>query len=262
MTMELVDGRAGQPHIDSQDMAILHQALFGDGDYVLDCGEQLACTMQDANHALIGTGAAMIQGLAWTVTATETVKIDSGTQAMRRNDVVCAHYHRDTTSMVESISFDVFKGNPTDASVASDPEIPDTDILSGATDSYMPLWRIPIDGITVGAPVSLFKLAPRVYDIQSSVMAAVDRLFPVGSAVLLRDGLQPSDLGYPGGWTMQNLALQAVGTDKYLNHDGDRNGAKVQLWTIPTAAAQWYPRGIAQGGGRIETPLTMWVRTS
>lgn len=176
MTMELVDGRAGQPHIDSQDMAILHQALFGNNNYVLDCGMQLACTMQDANHALIGTGAAMIQGLAWTVTATETVKIDSGAQGMRRNDIICAHYHRDS-SMVESISLDVIKGTPTSDPVALDPEIPYTDILSGDTDAYMPLWRIPIDGISLStSPVQLFSTLEPVSAVTSDVSSQIGKI--------------------------------------------------------------------------------------
>lgn len=197
MTMELVDGRAGQPHIDSQDMAILHQALFGAHDYVFDYGEQLACTMQDANHAIIGTGAAMIQGLAWTVTGAETVKIDSGAQGVRRHDVICAHYHRDQ-SMVESISLDVIKGDPTDDPVASDPEIPYTDILSGDTDAYMPLWRIPIDGITVGTPVSMFALAS-------------NGLFDIASQQSF-DTLEISKLVSDPDWSVNGFVLAGVAT--------------------------------------------------
>ncbi len=47
---------------------------------------------------------------------------------------------------------------------AADPTIPSGKILSGAVDAYMPLWRIPLDGITVGTPVRLFTPRGALWD--------------------------------------------------------------------------------------------------
>lgn len=155
MTIELVDGKAGTAHISSEDKAIIHQAKFSKSDVVFDWGDVFKCTMGSANRATIGTGCASIQGLDWHITAAESVTISNGPQGMKRNDIICAHYHRDSSTGVEKVELVVLKGSP-NATTAADPTIPSGKILSGAVDAYMPLWRIPLDGITVGTPVRLF----------------------------------------------------------------------------------------------------------
>ena len=57
----------------------------------------------------------------------------------------------------------MLKGSP-NATAAADPAIPSGKILSGAVDAYMPLWRIPLDGITVGTPVRLFTPRGALWD--------------------------------------------------------------------------------------------------
>ena len=163
MTIELVDGKAGVAHISSEDKAIIHQAKFGKSDMVFDWGDVLKCTMGSVNKATIGTGCASIQGLDWHITAAETVTIENGSQGMKRNDIIAAHYHRDSTSGIETVKLTVLKGSP-DATAAADPTIPSGKILSGAVDAYMPLWRIPLNGITVGTPVRLFTPRGALWD--------------------------------------------------------------------------------------------------
>ena len=163
MTIELVDGKAGRAHISSEDKAIIHQAKFSKSDVVFDWGDAFKCTMGSANRATIGTGCASIQGLDWHITAAESVTISNGSQGMKRNDIICAHYHRDSSTGVEKVELAVLKGTP-NATTAADPTIPSGKILSGAVDAYMPLWRIPLDGITVGTPVRLFTPRGALWD--------------------------------------------------------------------------------------------------
>ena len=163
MTIELVDGKAGVEHISSEDKAIIHQAKFGKSDMVFDWGGALKCSIVSSNKAAIGTGCASIQGLDWHITAAETVTIKNGTQGMKRNDIIAAHYHRDSTSGNEKVELVVLKGTP-DSNTAADPSIPNGKILSGATDAYQKLWRIPLDGITVGTPVRLFTPRGALWD--------------------------------------------------------------------------------------------------
>lgn len=155
MTIELVDGKAGVAHISSEDKAIIHQAKFSKSDVVYDWGDAFQCSMSSSNRATIGTGCASIQGLDWHITAAESVTISNGSQGMKRNDIICAHYHRNASNGNENVALTVLKGSP-NATAAADPTIPSGKILSGAVDAYMPLWRIPLDGITVDTPVRLF----------------------------------------------------------------------------------------------------------
>ena len=163
MTIELVDGKAGVAHISSEDKAIIHQAKFSKSDVVFDWGDAFKCSMSSSNRATIGTGCASIQGLDWHITAAESVTISNGSQGMKRNDIICAHYHRDSSTGVEKVELAVLKGTP-NATTAADPTIPSGKILSGAVDAYMPLWRIPLDGITVGTPVRLFTPKGALWD--------------------------------------------------------------------------------------------------
>ena len=163
MTIELVDGKAGVAHISSEDKAIIHQAKFSKSDVVFDWGDAFKCSMSSSNRATIGTGCASIQGLDWHITAAESVTISNGSQGMKRNDIICAHYHRDSKTGNENVKLTVLKGSP-NATAAADPTIPSGKILSGAVDAYMPLWRIPLDGITVGTPVRLFTPRGALWD--------------------------------------------------------------------------------------------------
>ena len=163
MTIELVDGKAGVAHISSEDKAIIHQAKFSKSDVVFDWGDAFKCSMSSSNRATIGTGCASIQGLDWHITAAESVTISNGSQGMKRNDIICAHYHRDSKTGNELVELVVLKGSP-NATTAADPAIPSGKILSGAVDAYMPLWRIPLNGITVGTPVRLFTPRGALWD--------------------------------------------------------------------------------------------------
>lgn len=163
MTIELVDGKAGVAHISSEDKAIIHQAKFSKSDVVFDWGDAFKCSMSSSNMATIGTGCASIQGLDWHITSAESVTISNGSQGMKRNDIICAHYHRDSKTGNELVELVVLKGSP-NATAAADPTIPSGKILFGAGDAYMPLWRIPLDGITVGTPVRLFTPRGALWD--------------------------------------------------------------------------------------------------
>ena len=192
MTIELVDGKAGRAHISSEDKAIIHQAKFSKSDVVFDWGDVFKCTMGSANRATIGTGCASIQGLDWHITAAESVTISNGSQGMKRNDIICAHYHRNSSGDtgdvgIESVELTVLKGTP-NATTAADPTIPSGKILSGAVDAYMPLWRIPLDGITVGTPVRLFTPRAALWDSLTPVTGQVRMPYSDRYITLVRVG--------------------------------------------------------------------------
>lgn len=201
MTIELVDGKAGVAHISSEDKAIIHQAKFSKSDVVFDWGDAFKCSMSSSNRATIGTGCASIQGLDWHITAAESVTISNGSQGMKRNDIICAHYHRESKTGNELVELTVLKGTP-NATTAADPTIPSGKVLSGAVDAYMPLWRIPLDGITVGTPVRLFTPRGALWDSVTqtcqlqwqSTGSFVPAAYSASNTIKVRDGLIFVDL--------------------------------------------------------------------
>lgn len=155
MTVELITGHAGSAHISAADDGWYNVGVVGSGKYVLDTGTQFACNVQSANAVTIGIGDALFEGRHVRVSATENVALDNGAQGMNRNDIICIKYEYNSSTSVESASLAVIKGTAS-SGTAVDPDIPSGSILEGATTAYMPLWRIPISGITVGEPVKLY----------------------------------------------------------------------------------------------------------
>lgn len=147
MAFEIVDGMTGTPHISSDDLAALNTAVVGNADCVLSYGDSFKLTMESANSATLGTGVGMVGGRRFWNQAPTSLTVQSGTQGMKRNDLVVARYSR-TSAGIESIEPVVIKGTPS-ASAPADPE---------ATANDLKLWRIPLDGINAGSPVRLTKV--------------------------------------------------------------------------------------------------------
>ena len=151
MTIELVDGRAGKPHINGDDLGDFKAGILGDEGYVFDRGNTLAATLNDANSVTIDTGSGImpISGRHFRVTSPENATITSGTQGQNRNDLIVL---RPTTATddttVESVAVVVLRGTPTDGS-AADPETEDTDLV---------LYRIQLTGVSVADPIALFSV--------------------------------------------------------------------------------------------------------
>lgn len=145
MAFEIVDGMTGTKHISSDDLAALNTATVGKADCVLKYGNDFALTMASANSATLGTGVGMVGGKRFWNQAATSLTIQSGTQGQKRNDLVVARYAK-TSAGIESITPVVVKGTPTTGTPA-DP---------ATTANDLKLWRVPLNGITVGTPAKLF----------------------------------------------------------------------------------------------------------
>ena len=166
--MEAITAGDGTTHVSSADDRELYAGIVGAGCYVCKTGNQLKCTMQTANKAIIGTGAGFMYGTGFRNSSAEEVTIKSGTQAQRRNDIICVHFATDSAGN-ETAELAVLEGKSTTAAAATDPDIPAGNLLGGATEAWMPLWRIPLDGITVGKPVALFDILVPAAEVWDSV---------------------------------------------------------------------------------------------
>ena len=157
MTVELITGYAGTPHIGSADIGAFQAGIVGPGDYALATGNQLKATMSNANTIAVQSGDAVLNGRHMHLTGTTTATVQSGTQGQKRNDLAVLRYTKNTTTGVETCSIVVLKGTPT-TGAPTDPAHTTGSILDGVATHDMPLYRIPLDGITVGTLVPLFNV--------------------------------------------------------------------------------------------------------
>ncbi|KFI91138.1 hypothetical protein BISA_1735, partial [Bifidobacterium saguini DSM 23967] len=176
MTVELITGFAGTPHIGSDDIGAFQAGIVGPGDYALATGNQLKATMSNANTIAIQSGDAVLNGRHVHLTGTTTATVQSGTQGQKRNDKVVLRYTKNTTTGVETCSIVVIKGTAT-TGTAADPAHNTDSILNGVATHDMPLYRIPLDGIIVGTLVPLFNVLKPMADVWDSLTPAAPQTF-------------------------------------------------------------------------------------
>ena len=165
MAFEIVDGMTGTKHISSDDLSALNVATIGKADCVLKYGDDFKLTMASANSATLGTGVGMVGGKRFWNQAATSLTVQSGTQGQKRNDLVVARYAK-TSAGIESITPVVIKGTPT-TGTAADPDVTANDLK---------LWRVPLDGISVGDPVKLFEPVASLATLGDSVSQISNRV--------------------------------------------------------------------------------------
>lgn len=204
MTVELITGKSGSLHVDSDDIGAYNAYTMGTGCYVLYGCE---CTMKNSNTAHIAPGELLVEGRFVRISDTgEDVTIGNGTQGNNQNNLICVHYTR-SSSDIESMPLEVVSGTPT-TGIAKDPTIPNTSILAGDPDVLHPLYRISTTGITVGTPVLLFDDFTSFSDFRDSVSrrttitkSATVNVPSLGAATAKIDtGLPPSRMPTIAGW--------------------------------------------------------------
>lgn len=165
--MHLITGYAGEAHITAADQGSLNAALFGEASYVLNRGSKLAATIVSNNSITIADGDIMMQGRHARIEEGETVEltIENGSQGNYRNDLIVARYTKDASTGVEAVNLAVIKGTPAESDPA-DPEYTSGDIINGnVLTADMPLYRVPLNGLTVQTLVPLFSTFPAVRKI-------------------------------------------------------------------------------------------------
>ena len=168
--MELVTGRAGSPHITSQQDRQKHQGIWGDGAYILATGNQLEPQVQSSNKILIKDGALMFQGAIFSVKVgtTDEITINNGNQGMQRKDLVVARYTYDSAQQKESAEWIVIQGEP----AARNPVAPSStsgDIQEGDTTADCPFMIVNLDGINVTGVDIIPEVAPDIPTLNAAL---------------------------------------------------------------------------------------------
>ena len=221
---ELVTGHAGKAHATAEQAAGLNAGILGLDDYVLDVHDKLKITVVSANKVTIGTGELVMQGRHVSQGTPEDLIVTNGSQGQKRNDLIVCRYAKGSQN-IESAKLVVVRGTPT-TGTPTDPAVNTTSPLDGGTTYDMPLYRIPLDGITIGTPVALFNVLKPMSDVWDSLSPL--HLY-TGSSVLYDAGSG----GYATLWTFSQFRQQ-FGRDwgddvcvSAMNGDWDANGRQV-----------------------------------
>ena len=223
--LHLVTGYAGVEHVTANDDASLHAAILGNGEFVLERGNQFAASILTNNQVRIDDGDLMMQGRHIRLKENTYIEVnfDKGSQGYKRNDLIVARYTKDSSTDVETAEFVVLKGTPTETDPA-DPEYTHGDILTeGALLNEMPLYRVPFDGLNMQPLEALFtvvstmetqaielrgktekaieEMKETVVDNLDDVMAVTEDNVPVGCKAV-------SELNKKTEWTFVGSAIK------------------------------------------------------
>lgn len=221
---ELVTGHAGKAHATAEQAAGLNAGILGLDDYVLNVHDKLKITVVSANKVTIGTGELVMQGRHVSQGTPEDLIVTNGSQGQKRNDLIVCRYAKGSQN-IESAKLVVVRGTPT-TGTPTDPAVNTTSPLDGGTTYDMPLYRIPLDGITIGTPVALFNVLKPMSDVWDSLTQS-------GPTTLLNGG--------PGGdkkitgvrWGVMRMLTVSLGSKVTASW------GKETLTTLPD---EWRPK--------------------
>ena len=148
MSVNLVTGYAGVPHVSSIDHGALNAMIFGNDSFVLPFGEMFRANIaqQDQNQAsiIIADGDMMMQGRHVRIAKGETEKINipMPDQGYYRKDLIVMRYTKDITSGVESCSIARLEGEEDEALLGT-PNYTTGDLTdAGCILNEVPLYRV------------------------------------------------------------------------------------------------------------------------
>lgn len=155
--MKIVTGYTGTNHVTADDDGGLYASIFGDGCYVLAAGGQFACTVVNATQVNIGSGEGLMYGRHFRTPrgSADALTIANGAAGYNRNDIIAARYTN--IGGYESIELVVLTGTST-TGAAADPAFAQDNISEGATESYMPLYRVRLSGASISGVDKLYTL--------------------------------------------------------------------------------------------------------
>lgn len=147
--MELVTGFQGKNHVTAEQIADFNRGIFGNAA-ILPVGSKMAVEIQTANRITVKDGVAVFDGREVYIGygKNEAVNLTSGTQGMKRNDIVVVEYKKENESGVESVALKVISGTPSSATPV-DPAVNDVDIRTGTTRSEKPFCRVRLNGTAI-----------------------------------------------------------------------------------------------------------------
>ena len=170
----LITGYWGEPHVTAENDRGINAAMFGTGRFVLPVGEQFRAEYIGNNTIRMYDGKLMNNGAAAGIPVGEHIDllIANAGLGKKRNDLIVFQYSQDASTLIESGIFTVIQGAES-SGMASDPQLTQEDLLSGeATFDQMAMWRVPVSGTAISAPVKLFSVSKNLADAGVSVAEA------------------------------------------------------------------------------------------
>lgn len=164
----LITGYHGEPHVTVENDRGINAGIVGSGRFVLPVGQQFRAEYIGNNTVRLYDGKLMDNGAAAGIPAGKYIDllIPEAGQGMKRNDLIVFQYSMDSSTLIETGEFVVIQGTESNGT-AVDPELMQDDLLTDeASLDQMALWRVPVSGASISAPVQMFTVSACFGDME------------------------------------------------------------------------------------------------
>lgn len=156
----LVTGYKGEEHIKSSDDGSFNASFFGNGQYVMEAGNQIYASIIDNNTIRVKDGDLLMHGrhIRIETNTYENMTIETGTAGTNRYDLIVMTYEKNASTGKEEARLEVIKGT-----ASTSPTVPSYtkgNILEGAMKNQMPLYKVYIEGVVLKSIECLFTTIP------------------------------------------------------------------------------------------------------
>lgn len=163
MAFKLING-TGNKSVSAQQDADLFSGIFGNTPVVLPVGERCRAEIRDANTVRIYDGEIISQGRRFNQGYGEyqDYTVENGSQGTVRYDILGFHFYTDESGNELSEPF-VTKG------VGENGTIAENSIREGATESYISMYRVKINGLSIENAEPLYLVVCSVAEAEAEV---------------------------------------------------------------------------------------------
>ena len=168
-----------EAHILAEDDAAIYQSIFGE-DGVFAIGDRMKATVINNNQVRVGNGVLCVGGhIGRTVYGDYSdMTIENGEISKNRNDIITAIFSTTGEKGIDKFKIEVKKGTPGD--VAEDPEITKENLYEGGKLRELPLWRVKLEGINIIGVEQMFKIIPKIPDLEEMIESVNGKLQDTG----------------------------------------------------------------------------------
>ena len=159
--VHLITGYKGSEHIKAADTRSFNSAMFGNGQFVMEIGEELDASIINNNTVRVFDGDILMQGghIRIETNTYEDLAIETGTAGKNRIDLIVMTYEKNSMDGTEKAYLEVLKGAETKGTPSA-PEYVSGTLAEGALKNQMPLYRVKIQGVVLSSIEGLFKTIP------------------------------------------------------------------------------------------------------
>lgn len=233
MSLNLMTGYAGEPHITSADDGAVNAAIYGASKYVLNTGQKFAYELISNNLIKIKDGYAINQGrkIGQQINDYEELTIDNGLQGVKRSDIIAIRYSKNSDTGIESADFVVIKGTSGDD--YKDPTLEVGNIIQGDSVDDLPLYRVKIDGLSITAVEPLFNVLMSMQEMQDEIASNASAIDSLNSNLNDEESYSFTHLSLES--SIQFIKKGNIVTMSYENNIRNlESGKYINLGTIPS----------------------------